>query len=1278
MAEAPEGARYLRTGDLGVLRDGELYVCGRLKDLIIVRGQNHHPHDVELAASEGGSQLRPGCLAAFDVDRGRGQEVILVAELARELEDGAGARLFEHVRARVARDVAIALDELVLIERGASLKTSSGKIRRAATRAAYLDGHLSVLARYRSSRAAARDGHANGDGTTGEGAAHGSSGGSGRTREPRERRLAECSPREREEILHGLVLTHLSALLGEVSPEAMAARLTFTELGLESPDAVELSHRLREETGLDLPDTLCYDQSTPAALVSHLSERLGGVERHAPPAGSPATTEPVAIVGMGCRLPGGVESAESLWGLVASGADAISQFPHDRGWDLERLFAVDPDDPGTSYTRQGGFLQDAAGFDAEFFSISPREALAMDPQQRLLLEGAWEAFEAAGIDPTGLKGSSTGVFAGVIYQDYAAGSLPAELEGYMATGAGGGVVTGRIAYTLGLEGPAVTVDTACSSSLVAIHYACQALRHGECTLALAGGVTVFASPGGFVALSRQRVLSPDGRCKAFGAGADGMGAAEGMGMVVLERLSDAQRNGHRVLALIRGSAINQDGASNGLTAPSGSSQERVIGQALANAGLRPQEIDAVEAHGTGTALGDPIEARALLATYGRERAGGPLYLGSIKSNVGHTQAAAGVAGVIKMVKALEHGVLPRTLHAVEPTPQVDWRAGDVALLSEPRPWPEHGRPRRCAVSSFGISGTNAHLILEQAPEPTPAESSDGETLAGLSPSLPFVISAGSAEALGAQAERLRSHLLAHPELELASVASTLALGRPHLCRRAAVLAESRAALLAGLEDLARGEPAEALVEGSARGPAKVAFCFSGQGSQWEGMALQLWDASPVFAEGMEACSEALRAHLGISLAELLRRKKGAPAIERVDMLQPALFAVMVSLAALWRSFGVEPAAVVGHSQGEIAAACAAGALSLEDAARVVALRARALADELSGRGGMVSIALPQERVGTLIEPFGERLALAAVNGPSAAVVSGEPAALRELLALCAAEEVRAKAIPVDYASHSTQVEAIRGRLAGELAGLATRRSEVPFYSATAGAALDTRELDGAYWFRNLRETVRFEDAAGALLDSGCNVVIEVSPHPVLTVALQETAEARGHDGAVAIGSLRRGEGGIDRFLRSLAEAHVHGAGVDWRTLFGGGGARPVDLPTYPFQRRRYWLAPQAGAGEPSSLGQAPAEHPLLGAIVPLAEGEGTVFTGRLSLDSHPWLADHAVMDTPLLPGTAFLELALTAAERLGAGSIEELTLHAPLLLGEDGEARQLQLSVSEP
>ncbi|MGW6269158.1 type I polyketide synthase [Streptomyces sp. NPDC055060] len=934
---------------------------------------------------------------------------------------------------------------------------------------------------------------------------------------------------------------------------------------------------------------------------------------------------PIAVVAMACRYPGGVSSPEDLWEVVREGRDVVDAFPQDRGW--RDVYDPDPDTAGSAYVRHGGFLRDVAGFDANFFGISPREALATDPQQRLLLETSWEVFERAGIVPAGVRGTDVGVFTGVSSPEYGARFLEAdqhELEGYLLHGSTLSVASGRVAYEMGFTGPALSVDTACSSSLVALHLAAHALRSGECSLALAGGASVMSTPVTLVEFSRQRALSADGRCKAFADGADGTGWAEGVGVLLLERLSDARRNGHPVLAVLRGSAVNQDGASNGLTAPNGLAQEKVIRKALANAGVSAREVDVVEAHGTGTALGDPIEAGALLASYGQDRAAGrPLWLGSVKSNMGHAQAAAGVAGVIKMVMAMRHAFLPQTLHADTPSQHVDWASGAVELLVKGREWSRPDGPRRAAVSSFGVSGTNAHVILEEAPasEQAPRPAPDPDGAAG---PVPWVVSGKSAAALEAQAQRLKDFVTAQAEVSVADVGLSLAVSRSAFRHRAVVTGAEREPLLKQL--------AEPVVRGTADIDGKTVFVFPGQGAQWAGMAVELVDSSPVFAARLAECARAIEAHVKWRILDVLREVEGTPSLERIEVVQPVLFAVMVSLAEMWRASGVVPAAVVGSSQGEIAAACVAGALSLEDAARVVVLRSQLFADELVGRGAVASVALPRAEVEARLEPWGERLSVAGVNGPRAATVAGETEALEELVAALEKEGVRARVVAATVASHCAQVDRLRERILDLLGFVEPRAGSVPMYSTVTGEVLDGSELDAGYWFDNCRRPVAFEPVVRSLLADGFRAFVESSAHPVLTWGVLETAEEAGSE-VVAVGSLRRGEGGLERFYTSLGEVWVRGVDVDWPAVFADRPARVVDLPTYAFQRRRYWLNAPSHAASTVEMPSAelPEDEddtvPLADKLAALPDGDAETFVLDHVLEKVAVVLGHPSADT---------------------------------------------------
>lgn len=1284
---------WFRTGDVARIdADGELVITGRVSELIIRGGENVHPSEVEAVLR----QLPEIGDAAVTGHPHPVLGEVPVAYLVPAHDGGLDRqRILAACRGRLSPyKVPTALYEVARIPR-----TTSGKIRRPAL----ADTPARLLE-------AAQAPSAPLTGTPVRGA-------------PATDVLA-------------LVRAEAAAVLGCTADEVEPGT-ALRDLGMDSLTSTTLRERLSAATGLSLSEAVAFDFPTATALAAHLRARGAAAE----PVRSAlvrreeqrADDDPVVIVGMACRYPGGVTSPEELWRLVADGVDAIGPFPTDRGWETDELFDPDPERAGRTYVREGGFLSGVDKFDPAFFGISPREALAMDPQHRLLLEVAWEACERAGLDPRTLRGSPTGVYAGLMYSDYANrfAEPPEHIEGYLGIGNAGSVASGRIAYTFGLEGPALTVDTACSSSLVTLHLAAQALRRGECTLALAGGVTVMSSPTSFVEFSRQRALSPDGRCKAFGASADGTGWAEGAGMLVLARLSQARAAGLPVLAVVAGSAVNQDGASNGLTAPHGPAQQRVIRQALTDARLTPGEIDAVEAHGTGTRLGDVIEAEAFLAAYGQEPREHPLRLGSVKSNIGHTQAAAGVAGVIKMVRAMADGVLPRTLHADEPNPKVDWSPGTVSLLNRSVEWPRTGRPRRAGVSSFGISGTNAHVILEQAPAapdgpaaPAPApedalapgrpegspEPTPSPVPSPASP-VPFPVSARSAPGLRAQALRLHDHVAAHPEAEPADLGWSLATTRTAFAHRAVVVAGERGELLASLRAVAEGAPAKRTHTGGPGRNGPLVFLFTGQGSQRVGMGRELYAhhaTHPAFRRSFDETCALLDPLLPTPLRDVVFAEGGVEAdalLRETRYAQPALFALELALFRLLESWGARPDMVAGHSVGEVAAAHVAGVLSLADACALVAARGR-LMGELPEGGAMAAVQADEDEMAAYLAGGAAAggVDLAAVNGPRTVVVSGDEEGVRETVAYWSGLGRSCTPLRVSHAFHSALMDPMLADFSTVARGLSYAPPRLPLVTSVGARAATDEELCAPeFWVDHVRRPVRFAETMGLLRERGATRYVELGPEPVLTGLARTCLDAARPPGPaeadapapLIVPTLRGARRETETLLGAVAALHASGLPVDWRGVFAGRGARRTALPTYAFQRRRYWLDadPRPPARHPSrsrsalppllDAGGAGRPHPFLHTLTHTAQDGGLLLNGRLSLRDHPWLADHVVGGAALLPATAFLDMALYAGELAGTPVLGELTLTAPLPLvpdepidiqvkvtGQDGEGRR--------
>ncbi|UVO13601.1 type I polyketide synthase [Mycobacterium sp. SVM_VP21] len=1251
LADTGEGP-FLRTGDLGFLHSGELFVTGRRKDLIIIRGTNHYPNDIELTVQDTNPALLRGRGAVFSIapEPGAAEQLVVVQEvdpsrLAGEQADEA----MQVIRTAVTANHSVRTHAVVLVQPLQLPTTSSGKIQRSACKQQYLDGALPVVAQWPSAPGAAQSPAQPEPAPVAAPAQSGA------------HSAAEISAWLIERLSQDLELP-----LAEIDPAK-----PFAFYGLDSIHAVRLSSALEQWLSIELAPTIAYEYPSIDILSAHLA-RVAAKTPAAPGAGvaaestdRPAADEPIAIVGIGCRFPG-ADGPEGFWRLLSGGADATSDVPADR-WDVDAFYNPDPSVPGTAVTRRGGFLGQVDQFDFQFFGISPRESAQMDPQQRLLLEVAWEALEDAGQVPDQLAGSRTGVFVGISTNDYGFLRLgqPQLVDAYTGTGNALSIAANRLSYTFDFHGPSMSIDTACSSSLVAVDLACRSLRDGECSMALAAGVNVILSPALAINFSKARVMAPDGRCKTFDADADGYVRGEGAGVVVLKPLSKALEDNDPVYAVIRGSATNSDGRTNGLIAPSGRAQEGVVAEAFRRAGLPAGAVQYVEAHGTGTSIGDAIEANALGTALAEGRPEGSRCLvGSVKTNIGHLEAAAGIAGLIKVALSLQHREIPASLNYTEPNPHIGFDRLPLEVVQKLTPWPAGSRAI-AGVSSFGFGGTNAHVVLTEAPqvraryvdESAPPRA---ELLA---------LSARSPEALTALVGEYEMALFSGGLMgasELADLCYTAGARRGHHDYRLSVVGDSPAAMFESLSAYRQGESRPGLSVGhcapSRPGPG-VTFVFSGQGSQWHGMARQLQDDEPVFADALAACDNALFPHLGHSILKELAAQDGPEdrsKLKDIGILQPTIFAIQVALAALWRSWGVEPAAVVGHSLGEAAAAHVAGALSLDDAARVICARARMLRG-VRGRGAMMVTETTMAEAQDLIAGHEREVAVAASNSHRSTVLAGERKVLEQLMTKLQQRDRFCRWIDVDVASHSPQMEALAAGLRGSLVKLKPTVPTVPMYSTVTGELVGSRLLDADYWVSNLCSPVRFSPALRRLLETGHNTFVELSPHPILLTAAREDAEGMGRS-CTLLPSMRRDDGvfsGRSTMLGSLGALYTLGQRVAWEQIYPA-GSRCVPAPTYPWQRVHSWL--NAGSIAAPRRGGAGANGGGWRGPIRSAAQPGTV------------LAEVDITAVTALSPEQLSELALTAAEVAfgpGTRSVAELTLRDGL-----DQARTVQFALT--
>jgi acyl transferase domain-containing protein len=1083
-----------------------------------------------------------------------------------------------------------------------------------------------------------------------------------------------------------LVLEYLRNTVAEVTridASEIREEAGFFDLGMDSLMAVELRRRLEQAVGKELPATLAMDFPRLSDVadyllsdVLNLNERAGSQLVAQPTSlATSATDEPIAIIAVACRFPGSPD-VEAYWDVLSGGVDAIREIPEDR-FDVDEFYDPDQQMPGKIYTRSGGYLDSVDGFDPEFFGISPREAVWIDPQQRLMLEIAWEGLERAGYAPSAVRGSRTGVFVGVGANEYShllSGESVDNLEAHFITGNALNAIAGRVAFTLGLEGPAMAVDTACSSSLVAVHQASQALHSGDCDMALAGGVNVLLSPASIVAASRARMLAPDGRCKTFDAAADGYVRGEGCGILVLKRLSDAQRDGDRVCAVIRSSAVNQDGASSGLTVPNGGAQQRLIAAALTRAGLTGGDVDYLEAHGTGTPLGDPIEVQAAAAVYGAGREPNrPLLMGTAKTNIGHLESAAGVAGLVKVVLSLQHDLLPQNLHFQNPSPHIPWASLPVQVVDKATPWHANGRPRRAGVSSFGFTGTNAHVLIEEAPQPPLADDAADEPVDGApatetarEPLSLLPLSARSAQGLAALAQRYSTWLDTHTESSLADVCFTAGAGRSHFEHRAAVVATSSQEAKMLLDDLVANRLRPGVLRGECTDPPTTAWFFPGQGSQYPGMARELFDTEPVFADTVRSCAQAVDPMLPRPLLDVLfsTDREAAETLRHTSFAQPAIFAVEMGLARLWQSWGIEPDVVLGHSVGQYAAACVAGVFSLEDGARLIAERGR-LFGSLPAGGRMVAVFADPEYVERAAVAF-PRVSVGAYNGRNT-VLSGPGEDLEQIVTACSEDGTRCTWLETSHAFHSELLDPVLDEFESFAKQFKYAVPTRPLVCNRTGSVLTSETpLDAAYWRRHSRQPVQFTESVRTVAALGCSVLMEIGPQPILTAAaLQIWPETSATPRAIV--SLRKGANAQRQMTEALATTYICGHRPDFAVKYDAPSHR-LELPTYPFQRRRYW--PKV-----SGLGSGGADgvrlSGILGSAKDLASGD-SIYTSVLSVKTQPWLAHHVIYGTVVVPGATYAAMALASA---GAPArVKEVFFYEPIIL-PDKASREVQLSL---